>query len=247
MDQTKSDFDACLDVIDLEKSYRDTPVVSRVSLEVKRGEIVAILGPNGAGKTTVMSMISGILKPDSGNIKIDGTVVTELPMYARAQLGLSYLPQEPSVFRGMSVEDNLIIAMETSLAERAQRAKALEIMLDVFGLTELRKHKAGKLSGGQRRRCEVARALATRPNYLILDEPFAGVDPLAISELQHTIRKISKSGIGVLISDHNVRETLRIVDRAYVMVDGRILAQGNSQDVASNDLVRRHYLGDSLD
>ncbi len=236
-----------LAAIDLKKSFKDVPVVSGVSIEIERGEIVAILGPNGAGKTTLMSMITGIVQPDSGQIEIDGVTATKLPMYARAQLGLSYLPQEPSVFRGLSVEDNILMALETSKLGKDMRMKALRLLLEAFGLTSMRKQKALKLSGGQRRRCEVARALATPPRYLMLDEPFAGVDPLAISELQHTIKRICKSGIGVIISDHNVRETLQIVDRAYVIVNGEVLAQGQADKVASNKLVRRHYLGTILD
>lgn len=236
-----------LRAVDLAKSFRDIPVVKDISIEIRPREIVAILGPNGAGKTTLMSMITGILQPDAGLIELNGINVTELPMYARAQLGLSYLPQESSVFRGLSVEDNILMALETSHGDKASRMKALELTLEEFGLTEQRKHNATKLSGGQRRRCEVARALATNPKYLMLDEPFAGVDPLAITDLQNTIKRIRDNGLGVLISDHNVRETLSIVDRAYIVVNGRILAQGRADFVAANELVRRYYLGDSLD
>lgn len=236
-----------LRAVDLAKSFRDVPVVKYINIEVRPGEIVAIIGPNGAGKTTLMSMITGILQPDAGQIEIDGTNVTELPMYARAQLGLSYLPQESSVFRGLSVEDNIMMGLETSHPDKASRMKALGLLLEEFGLSKQRKRKATKLSGGQRRRCEVARALATNPRYLMLDEPFAGVDPLAISDLQNTIKRIRDHGLGVLISDHNVRETLSIVDRAYVVVGGQVLAQGQADFVAENELVRRYYLSNSLD
>lgn len=231
----------------LVKSYQKQEVVTDISMNMGRGEVVALLGPNGAGKTTLMSMVTGIIRPDSGHIDIDGIDVTNLPMYARAQLGLSYLPQEASVFRGLSVEENILLYLETYEPDRQKRKVRLDAILEEFDLTSIRRRNASKLSGGQRRRCEIARALASEPAYILLDEPFAGVDPLAISYIQDTIQKLRKRGIGVLISDHNVRETLSIVDRAYVMVAGRLLAQGSPDQVIADENVRRFYLGNSLD
>jgi lipopolysaccharide export system ATP-binding protein len=231
----------------LVKTYQRHEAVVDVSLAVQRGEVVALLGPNGAGKTTLMSMIIGIVAPDAGTIEMDGYDVTALPIYARAQLGLSYLPQEMSVFRGLSVEDNIMLYLETFEHDRKLRQIRLDALLQQFELTPIRKQNAGKLSGGQRRRCEIARALASDPGYIMLDEPFAGVDPLAISYIQETIWLLRARGIGVLISDHNVRETLSIVDRAYVMVSGRVIAAGTAEEVIADDNVRRFYLGDMLD
>jgi lipopolysaccharide export system ATP-binding protein len=231
----------------LVKTYKRQEAVVDVSLAVQRGEVVALLGPNGAGKTTLMSMIIGIVTPDSGTIRMDGFDVTTLPIYARAQLGLSYLPQEVSVFRGLSVEDNILLYLETFEPDKKLRQIRLDALLQQFELTSIRKQNAGRLSGGQRRRCEIARALASDPGYIMLDEPFAGVDPLAISYIQETIWLLKARGIGVLISDHNVRETLSIVDRAYVMVSGRIIAAGTPEEIIADDNVRRFYLGDILD
>ena len=198
----------CMRSVGLKKSYGAITVVRDISLDVRRGEMVAILGPNGAGKTTLMSMMTGIVKADAGQIEIDGVDATKLPMYARAQLGLSYLPQEPSVFRGLSVEDNILMGLETSQPDKASRMKVLNLILEEFQLSDHRKQIAAKLSGGLRRRCEVARSLASNPKYLMLDEPFAGVDPLAISDLQSTISRIRDFGLGVLISDHNVMDSV---------------------------------------
>lgn len=231
----------------LEKSLGNIKIIDGVSITIRRGETVAILGPNGAGKTTLMSMITGIVQPDTGKIEIDDIDVTHLPMFARAKLGLSYLPQEPSVFRGLSVENNIMMALESCHRDKTTRNQILRVLLNAFGLASVRTRNAAKLSGGMRRRCEVARALASNPNYLMLDEPFAGVDPIAISELQNMISRIRDFGLGVLVSDHNVRETLSIVDRAYIIVGGKVLAHGTPAEIAANEQVRQYYLGDSLD
>lgn len=236
-----------LRTFNLSKSYRGQNVVMDVSLELRRGEAVALLGPNGAGKSTLLAMITGIVKPDSGWIEIDGFDVTSLPIHARARLGLSYLPQETSVFRGLSVENNILLYLETFVPDKHERRRRLNALLEEFGLTAIRKNNAAGLSGGQKRRCEIARALAVDPRYVMLDEPFAGVDPLAISDVQETIRKLRQRGMGVLISDHNVREALSIVDYAYILESGRLLAQGNPKDIVANEDVRYFYLGNSLD
>lgn len=231
----------------LEKTLGGFKVIDGVSMSIRRGETVGILGPNGAGKTTLMSMITGIVHPDAGRIEIDGNDVTHLPMFARAKLGISYLPQEPSVFRGLSVENNIMLALESCYPVKAARRQILSAILDAFGLSSVRTRNSAKLSGGMRRRCEVARAIASNPSYLMLDEPFAGVDPIAISDLQNMISRIRDFGLGVLISDHNVRETLSIVDRAYIIVGGKVLAHGTPAEIAANKQVRQYYLGDSLD
>jgi lipopolysaccharide export system ATP-binding protein len=231
----------------LVKAYQEHDVVTGASLAVRRGEVIALLGPNGAGKTTLLSMLIGILRPDAGQIEIDGVDVTDLPIHARAQLGLSYLPQEPSVFRGLSVEDNILLYLETFEPDRRRRAQRLDGLLAEFDLSDIRRQNAARLSGGQRRRCEIARALAAEPSYMLLDEPFAGVDPLAVSNIQQTIHALRARDIGVLVSDHNVRETLSIVDRAYVMVAGGIIAHGEPAGIIADENVRRFYLGNSLD
>ena len=232
---------------DITKSFRGQEVVMGISLAIERGEIVALLGPNGAGKSTLMSVMTGVQQPDSGSVEIDGIDVTELPIYARAQLGLSYLPQETSVFRGLSVEDNILLYLESFEPDRTLRYKRLEALLSEFGLTDIRTRSGSKLSGGERRRCEIARALAADPKYILLDEPFAGVDPLAISNVQAMIDRLQYRGIGVLISDHNVRETLSIVSHAYIMESGRLLASGTPDEIIADESVRYFYLGDSLD
>jgi lipopolysaccharide export system ATP-binding protein len=237
----------CLTADGLEKSFGNFKIIDGVSIKIQPGEMVAILGPNGAGKTTLMSMIAGIVHPDSGRIEIDSTDATRLPVFARAKLGLSYLPQEPSVFRGLSVENNIMVGLESCYPDKATRLEILDLILDSFGLSDVRARNAAKLSGGMRRRCEVARALASNPRYLMLDEPFAGVDPLAISDLQAMIMRIRDLGLGILISDHNVRETLSIVDHAYIVVGGRVLAYGTPAEISANEQVRDHYLGNSLD
>jgi lipopolysaccharide export system ATP-binding protein len=231
----------------LSKTYQFENVVRNVSLVLVPGEAVALLGPNGAGKTTLMSMMIGVISADDGTVEIDSEDVTRQPIYERAARGLSYLPQDASVFRGLSVEDNIMLYLEAREPARDRRLMRLENLLAEFELTDIRKQKAGRLSGGQRRRCEIARSLANEPRYLLLDEPFAGVDPLAITELKQTIRRLTTRGIGVLISDHNVRETLSIADRGYIMFSGTVLAQGSPQALVQDANVRRHYLGSSLD
>ena len=231
----------------LSKTYQFENVVRNVSLVLVPGEAVALLGPNGAGKTTLMSMMIGVISADDGTVEIDSEDVTRQPIYERAARGLSYLPQDASVFRGLSVEDNIMLYLEAREPARDRRLMRLENLLAEFELTDIRKQKAGRLSGGQRRRCEIARSLANEPRYLLLDEPFAGVDPLAITELKQTIRRLTTRAIGVLISDHNVRETLSIADRGYIMFSGTVLAQGSPQALVQDANVRRHYLGSSLD
>lgn len=245
---TSSDHQTkCLSANKLEKSFGSVNVVDDISITVRRGETVAILGPNGAGKTTLLNIVAGTLKPDSGRISIDGTDATRMPVFARARLGLSYLPQEPSVFRGLSVENNIMVALESCYPDKTTRLEVLDRILHEFGLSSVRPRNAAKLSGGMRRRCEVARALASNPRYLMLDEPFAGVDPIAVSDLQDMISRIRDSGLGILISDHNVRETLSIVDHAYIIVAGKVLAYGTPMEIVSNDQVRQFYLGNTLD
>lgn len=229
------------------KSFRQRHAVQGVSFQVRRGEVVGLLGPNGAGKSTLMSMVTGIQSPDSGVVEIDGIDVTALPIYARAQLGLSYLPQEPSIFRGLSVEDNILLYLEAVEPDRKNRLARLDALLEEFGLTGIRTRSGAKLSGGERRRCEIARMLAADPKYVLLDEPFSGVDPLAVSAVQQTIATLRDRGIGVLISDHNVRETLSIVAHAYIMQSGLLLAQGTPEQIITDANVRSAYLGDSLD
>ena len=229
------------------KSFRQRHAVQGVSFQVRRGEVVGLLGPNGAGKSTLMSMVTGIQSPDSGVVEIDGIDVTALPIYARAQLGLSYLPQEPSIFRGLSVEDNILLYLEAVEPDRKNRLARLDALLEEFGLTGIRTRSGAKLSGGERRRCEIARMLAADPKYVLLDEPFSGVDPLAVSAVQQTIATLRDRGIGVLISDHNVRETLSIVAHAYIMQSGLLIAQGTPEQIITDANVRSAYLGDSLD
>ena len=225
------------------------PLVSGVSLELKPGEVVGLLGPNGAGKTTTFNLVTGLLRPDSGDVLLDGLSVSRLPMPRRARLGIGYLPQEASVFRNLTVRDNLRLALEESAAPRQLRDQRLDTLISDFHLTAFQHRKGFQLSGGERRRCEVARALAVGqqgPRYLLLDEPFAGVDPLAVSDLQELINGLRARGMGLLITDHNVRETLAITDRAYILTDGRILASGTSAAMAEDPLVRRHYLGEGF-
>ncbi len=226
------------------KSYKKRIVVKGVSLSVGRGESVGLLGPNGAGKTTVFYMITGLVVADQGSVTIDGHNVTRLPMYRRARLGIGYLPQEASIFRGLSVEDNIRAVLEVTEPSKKEREKQLDSLLDEFNITRLRKEPSIALSGGERRRCEIARALASRPSYMLLDEPFAGIDPIAIGDIRALVRHLTQRGIGVLITDHNVRETLELIDRAYIIYNGRVLTEGTPQDVIANEEVRRVYLGD---
>ncbi len=230
----------------IRKTYRKRMVVKGVSLAVGRGESVGLLGPNGAGKTTVFYMITGLVPADSGRIHLDGRDVTGLPMYRRARLGIGYLPQEASIFRGLTVEQNIMAALELVERDRRKRKEQLESLLEEFSITRLRKSPSIALSGGERRRCEIARALATRPSFMLLDEPFAGIDPIAVGDIQQLVRYLTQRGIGVLITDHNVRETLSLVDRAYVIADGQVLTQGSPQDIVNNPDVRRVYLGNNF-
>jgi lipopolysaccharide export system ATP-binding protein len=235
-----------LDVVSIAKSYDKRVVLSDVSLHVERGEVLGLLGPNGAGKTTCFYSIMGLVNPDSGRILLDGEDITGLPMYRRAILGLGYLPQETSIFRGLSVEQNIGAVLELVEPDKAARAERLDVLLDEFGLQKLRKSNAMSLSGGERRRCEIARALAANPSIVLLDEPFAGIDPLSISDIRDLVKDLKGRGIGVLITDHNVRETLEIVDRACIIYDGRVLFAGSPQELVEDDDVRRLYLGESF-
>jgi lipopolysaccharide export system ATP-binding protein len=226
------------------KTYKKRPVVRDVSVELRRGEAVGLLGPNGAGKTTTFYMIVGLVRPDTGSISLDGTEITSLPMYRRARLGIGYLPQEASVFRGLNVEQNVMSALEVVEPDPDRRDLMLDELLGEFGISHLRRTPALALSGGERRRVEIARALATQPAYILLDEPLAGIDPIAVNEIRDLVSHLKDRGIGVLITDHNVRETLAIVDRAYIMHDGQLLMHGAPDEVVANEDVRRVYLGE---
>ena len=233
-----------LAAIDIGKSYRNRQVVKGVSLNLRRGEVVGLLGPNGAGKTTCFYMITGLIRVDLGQISIDGQDVTGLPMYQRARLGVGYLPQEPSIFRGLTVEQNVMAVVELVEGDKSLRAEICEGLMKELRIDHLRDSPATGLSGGERRRVEIARALATRPAFMLLDEPFAGIDPLAISDIRDLILFLKSRGIGILITDHNVRETLEIVDRASIIYDGEVLFEGTPDEVRNNETVRRVYLGD---
>ena len=233
-----------LSAFGLGKRYKKRPVVRDVSINLKRGEAVGLLGPNGAGKTTTFYMITGLVQPDVGRVMMDGHDVTTLPMYRRARLGLGYLPQEASIFRGLSVEDNILAALEVVEPVRDRRQQMLDSLLAEFGIAHLRRAPALALSGGERRRCEIARALATHPSYILLDEPLAGIDPIAVAEIRDLVKHLKDRGIGVLITDHNVRETLEIIDRAYIMHDGQVLMEGRPHEIVAHEGVRRVYLGE---
>ncbi len=233
-----------LTVEGVKKSFKKRMVVKGVSINLNRGESVGLLGPNGAGKTTVFYMITGLIKPDEGSVHIDGYDVTKLPMYRRARLGVGYLPQEASIFRGLSVEDNIMAVLEVTEPDKKERKRRLDELLEEFKIGRLRKSPSIALSGGERRRCEIARALACRPAYMLLDEPFAGIDPLAINDIRALVRHLTDLGIGVLITDHNVRETLDLIDRAYIIYDGQVLTEGSPAEVVANEDVKRVYLGD---
>ncbi|MCC0025945.1 MAG: LPS export ABC transporter ATP-binding protein [Zhengella sp.] len=230
----------------LTKSYKGRQVVAGVSLGVRAGEAVGLLGPNGAGKTTCFYMVTGLVAADRGTIEIDGHDVTHLPMYRRARLGIGYLPQEASIFRGLSVEDNIRAVLEVVEPDRKERSRQLDQLLEEFHIAHLRKSPSIALSGGERRRLEIARALASRPNFMLLDEPFAGVDPIAVADIQQLVRHLTARGIGVLITDHNVRETLGLIDRAYIIHAGQVLTHGRPGDIVANPDVRRLYLGESF-
>lgn len=228
----------------LSKSYKRRPVVRGVSLSVRRGEAVGLLGPNGAGKTTVFYMITGLIAADKGSISLDGQDITLLPMYRRARLGVGYLPQEASIFRGLTVADNIRAVLELNVGDRAKRERVLRELLDEFQITHLRNSPAVALSGGERRRVEIARALAAEPQFMLLDEPFAGIDPIAVNDIRQLVRQLTDRGIGVLITDHNVRETLELIDRALIIHEGEVLMQGSPREIVENPDVRRFYLGE---
>ena len=230
----------------VEKTFGSRQVVRGVSLYVRRGEAVGILGPNGAGKTTVFYMITGLIKADRGRVELDGHDVTGLPMYQRARLGIGYLPQEASIFRGLNVEDNIRAVLEVTEPDRRKREHQLNALLEEFSITRLRKSPSIALSGGERRRVEIARALASRPNYMLLDEPFAGIDPIAVGDIQDLVRHLTNRGIGVLITDHNVRETLGLTDRAYIVYAGEVLTEGTPDEIVNDPDVRRLYLGEEF-
>ena len=225
------------------KIYGGKEVVKAVSIEVNKGEIVGLLGPNGAGKTTSFYMIVGLIKPNSGKVFFDGNDISNLPMYKRAQLGIGYLAQEASIFRKMTVEDNLLSVLEMTDLSKSEQKQKCEDLLDEFGLQKIRKNIGGLLSGGERRRTEIARCLATDPSFILLDEPFAGVDPIAVEDIQDIVSKLKEKNIGILITDHNVHETLSITDRSYLLYDGQILKSGTSEELVSDEMVRKLYLG----
>ncbi len=232
---------------ELVKSYGVRTVVDTVSIEVQQGEIVGLLGPNGAGKTTTFYMTVGFVKPDSGKVYIDDQEITNLPMYKRARKGIGYLPQEASVFRKLTVEDNIAAILEMMPLSKAEQSARLEELIDEFGLYKVRKNVGDSLSGGERRRTEIARALASSPSFILLDEPFAGIDPIAVEDIQYIVARLKKKNIGILITDHNVQDTLSITDRAYLMFEGKILMAGTAEELAANERVRKVYLGESFE
>jgi len=231
---------------EIHKTYKGRKVVNGVSIEVNQGEIVGLLGPNGAGKTTSFYMIVGLVKPDEGHVYLDDLNITDYPMYKRAQLGIGYLPQEVSVFRKLSVEDNIMAILEMTDLSKIHRKERLEQLLEEFSLTHVRKNLGNRLSGGEKRRTEIARALATNPKFVLLDEPFAGVDPIAVGDIQSIVSELRKKNIGILITDHNVQETLSITDRAYLLFEGNILKTGTAEELASDEHVRKVYLGQNF-
>lgn len=235
-----------LHVEGLRKSYGARTVVHEAGLTVRNGEAVGLLGPNGAGKTTIFYMITGLVSADRGSISLDGLPITHLPMYQRARLGIGYLPQEASIFRGLSVEDNIRAVLEVVEPNRKERERKLDSLLEEFDIARLRKSPSIALSGGERRRCEIARALATSPSFMLLDEPFAGIDPIAVGDIQDLVKHLKQRGIGVLITDHNVRETLGLIDRAYIAHSGRILTEGTPAEIVANEDARRLYLGEDF-
>ena len=246
MNLAVSDGFSGLNVSNIRKSYNSRLVIRDVSLNLRQREIVALLGANGTGKTTCFYTIAGLTATDSGTITLNGTNISNMPIYKRANLGLSYLPQEPSIFKGMTVEDNIVSVLEISTKDRLVRRVKLESLLESFSLTNIRKAKAITLSGGERRRVEIARNLATYPKYLLLDEPFAGVDPIAVEEIRSLIKGLKNRGIGILITDHNVRETLKLVDRVYIINDGSIIKSGSPAEIVSDNTVKSVYLGASF-
>ncbi|WP_194097709.1 LPS export ABC transporter ATP-binding protein [Marivivens aquimaris] len=245
-DLAVTEGDVGLKVENLRKSYRKRTVIRDVSLELGRGEVVALLGPNGCGKTTTFYSIAGLVNAEGGRVTVDGREVSNLPMYRRARLGIGYLPQEMSIFRGLNVEDNILSILEIAEKDVNRRQRRLEELLSEFSIEHLRRAPALALSGGERRRVEIARCLAAGPKYVLFDEPFAGVDPIAVGEIRHLVADLKNRGIGVLITDHNVRETLEIVDRAYILHDGKVLMSGTTEEVVQDENVRRVYLGQSF-
>ncbi|KIN78816.1 LPS export ABC transporter ATP-binding protein [Sulfitobacter mediterraneus] len=243
---TVADGNRGLRIEHLRKSYRKKIVIRDFSMHLDRGEVVALLGPNGSGKTTTFYSVAGLVTPEGGSVTVDGRDVTTLPMYRRAQLGIGYLPQEMSIFRGLSVQDNISAILDISQPHKHQRRERLEELLSEFSIEHLRRAPALALSGGERRRVEIARCLAADPKYLLLDEPFAGVDPISVGDIRHLVADLKNRGIGVLVTDHNVRETLEIVDRAYILHEGRVLMSGTPDEVVQNENVRRVYLGDNF-
>jgi lipopolysaccharide export system ATP-binding protein len=229
------------------KRYKSRTVANEVSVEVKQGEIVGLLGPNGAGKTTSFYMIVGMIKPNAGRIFLDDVEITDLPMYKRSQMGIGYLPQEASVFRKLSIEDNIRAVLEMTKLTKQEQAEKLESLISEFNLNHVRKNLGDQLSGGERRRTEIARCLATNPKFILLDEPFAGVDPIAVEDIQNVVRKLKEKNIGILITDHNVHETLSITDRAYLLFEGSVIKQGSADDLANDEQVRRVYLGQNFE
>jgi lipopolysaccharide export system ATP-binding protein len=245
-DAAAAERQGVLSVRGVEKSFVGRKVVKDVSLYLRKGEAVGLLGPNGAGKTTVFYMVTGLIKADKGRVELDGFDITALPMYQRARLGIGYLPQEASIFRGLNVEDNIRAVREVVERDPRRRERDLDALLEEFNIARLRKAPAIALSGGERRRLEIARSLATRPNYMLLDEPFAGIDPIAVGDIQALVRHLTNRGIGVLITDHNVRETLGLTDRAYIIYSGEVLMEGRAEDIVNDPDVRRLYLGEEF-
>lgn len=235
-----------IETANLIKEYSDRRVVNNVSIRVEQGSIVGLLGPNGAGKTTTFYMIVGIIKPDSGTVTLDGQDISALPMYMRARAGIGYLPQEASIFRKMTVEENLLAILEANNIPEKQRIEKMNALIEEFHIDHIRKNKGTELSGGERRRVEIARALATDPTFILLDEPFAGIDPIAVADIQNMIAHLAQRGIGILITDHNVRETLSIVDKAYILANGEILLHGDSETIANDPVARKYYLGENF-
>ncbi len=235
-----------LKIQQLEKIIKKTPIIKGISLEVNSGEVVGLLGPNGAGKTTMFYMICGLIPQTSGNVYFDNQDVTKIPLHVRAKLGIGYLPQESSIFKDLNVEENIMLAAEIVYPNKEEAQKRVEELLNLLNIEPIRKRNGVSLSGGERRRCEIARSLVLHPKFLLLDEPFAGVDPIAVADIQSIVKELAHLNIGVLITDHNVRETLAICDRAYVIKDGSLLASGTSEEVAQNKLVKTHYLGEDF-
>ena len=246
MEQNLEKNDSILEVFNIGKRYKNRSVLRNVSLNVKRGEAVGLLGPNGAGKTTCFYCVTGLISPDYGDVCIDGQDITYMPMYKRARMGIGYLPQEASIFRNLSVEDNIMAVLEVVVENKEKRKQMLEDLLEEFSISHLRKSPSIALSGGERRRLEIARALAGQPNFILLDEPLAGIDPIAVGEIRELVSKLKNRGLGVLITDHNVRETLDIIDRAYILHGGTVLMEGTPDEIVANEDVKRVYLGDNF-